>query len=254
MPEMAKPGAPTPVVSGIETLPNVPTLGMPTEGAKVGVVSVKGRAVPRVLTIGGPVTGILANGGSFPPYSMTAANRSAVQCGLTDSLLVQALGGSALMRMACVLEYGSGSCLQRVFFDWRPGSYNLPPCEFARVSALPWGTDWPLGKHSVLASIAEGELQDAAQPICSGTGQLLAGAARLFTTPANALFFDVANSDDAGALPLIIADQGAYAIRNYSTGQFIPGWTPVDAPMPGQILRVRSSVDAYVTLAWTLQL
>jgi hypothetical protein len=255
---MAKPGVASEVASGVELIPRVPALALPSEGARVGICAVQSRrALPRVLTLGAPVTGMRADGSRFPPASIGGSlARSALQCGLTLAIGAPIVfGPTTVAKLACVLEYGVGSCLSRVMFDWRPGSYNLPPCEFARVSALPWGTDWPLSQHTVLASLAVGELQDAMPPVCSGEGQIGAAAQKVFLVPAGAAYFDVRNSDDTGLLPVItVLQSSSNIVRNYVTGQFIPGWTPIEAPLPGQTITVATDVNAFVTIEWTLQL
>lgn len=250
MPEFAN-AAKSNVVSGVETIPTVATLGLPTEGAKVGIVSVRSaRAVPRVMSIGAPVSGI-QDGFGFPPESFAGLTHAGLPCGLTE-YGGGAFGGTQNIRMACVLEYGSGSCLNRVMFDWRPGAYNLPPCEFARVSALPWGTNWSLGRQTVLASIAEGELQQALDPIASASGPMVAATMKRFLSPANAVGVEVLNADNTLS-PVIVVNGANKFTRNYVTGAFVPGWTPIDT-FPGTLIEVTSDVAAQLSIQWTLQL
>jgi hypothetical protein len=86
------------------------------------VVRYEGRAKPLVLQL----TSVSAqpesaNPGQIQPIGFIAGNAGA-------SSSPNAKDGDYIQAM---LTYGAGNARKRVWFDWRPGTYQLPPCEFA---------------------------------------------------------------------------------------------------------------------------
>lgn len=239
------------LVSGVQVIPNVPSLAKPSDGAQVGICNgTWPRSIPRVLTIGFPVGGIGPNA-AFPP----AHGEAIFDCGILDATGAVFQDGPAL---ACVLEYGSGAASQKVYFDWCEGSYNIPPCEFVRVSALPWGTaggGWPLGQFAAIASVAEGSLQTAHVPTATGRSTMAAGVQQFFNAPVNARAMDVTwvGSDSSETAPLITLSDGVAAKLDYSAGSFQPGYSPLPV-LPGQLFSVKSSTDATIEIRYYISL
>lgn len=246
MPPLARPGR-APIASGVQMLPSVAGLALPTAGAAVGVL--QGRFAgrdPVCLTLGCAQAGINPLG-EWP-------GAGAFQAGLVNQAGAP-FGGPTSLRIACALEYGAGSSSNKVFCDWQPGSYNLPPCEFVRVAALPWGTTWAgavLNTFAAVASVAEGELQGAHVPTLSALGSLSAGVEQRFVVPNNARAFDVYNSDWT-TTPLITVKGAATGTRNYASGAFV-GAVPLPIWQPGDVVRVVSDVNTLATLRWFLAL
>lgn len=245
MPPLAKAGKT--VASGVQVVPTVAGLGFPSLGAAVGVCSARfAGKEPVILTIGGNPTGPSSDG-QWPQGG-----------GYMGGLINQAsaaFGGPTSLRIACVLEYGLGSASNKVYMDWAPGSYNLPPCEYARVSALPWGTTWAgvtLNRFAAVASFSEGELQGAHVPVLSAQGALIAATAQVFTVPAAARAVEVFNTDTT-TTPVITLKGAATATRNYATGLWI-GPTPVPVNVQSGSLTVTSDVTTVADLRWYLSL
>jgi hypothetical protein len=163
-----------------------------------------------------------------------------------------ALGASADKRLACVIEYGSGSSSQKVYCDWFPGSYNIPPSEFVRVSALAWGTAWAAGAYPCVASVSPGELQNAHVPTVTGIGAMSAGVVRYFAPPACARAVEVEVWSFSQA-PKLNLTGGVVATRDYSALVFAPGVSPMPT-QPGDTIGLVSDIDASVRLRFYLSL
>lgn len=252
MPPLASP-AKTRVFSGFQSIAPVAGLALPTDGAAVGVVQGRfsgNRGI--VLSLGFPVGGIIPGVG-FPPYPTQGANIAPTDCGLVDGSNTQ-LGVASVQKLACVLEYGCGSSQSKVYMDYQPGSYNLPPSEFVRVSALPWGTGWTAGgTFPAVASLAEGELQDSYPPVASGWGAFDAGVSKSFPVPAQARAVEIVMVGNLVAATIQLTG-AVTATRNYATGQFVPGWSPLDILSPGAQLAVVSDLACVLQLKWYLAL
>lgn len=235
------------VASGVQMVPSVAGLAFPSLGAQVGILDAKLSAhQPVCLTLGNSPTGPNANG-EWPGGGSYVA-------GLVNQAGV-AFGGTTALRAACVLEYGMGSSQNKVYFDWIPGSYNLPPCERVSVSILPWGTTWTgayLSSFAALASVSEGEIDTAHVPTVSGYGVLTAATPQSFTVPCNARAVDCFNADPT-TTPSITLKDGATGTRNYSTGQWI-GPTPLDVVAAGYTVKVESDTTTIALLRWYLAL
>lgn len=242
--------------SGVETLPKVATVDHPTNGAAIGILRGDwAKAERRVLTIGFPVGGV-NDGGSFPPEALAKFSQpGSVDCGITDVSNAPIGGIVAEFHLACVLEYGTGASSQKIYFDWVPGSYNIPPCEFVRVSALPWGLNWnsfgQLNWFPVVASVSPGELQGAHVPTASQVAKLTAATPVELNSPAGARAFEVACVDNG--TPVITVQNGINATRDYAAKSNFPGWTPLTTS-PNTQVTVVSDVDTTVALTWYIAL
>ena len=239
--------------------PSAGILDVPAETSQFGIVDKRWQDIaPRIVTIGFP-TGGIAPASSYPPFPKfsSAAPSSAFQCGLLDTSGVAfgALLPGVRARAALVLEYGIGSAGQKVYMDWRPGAYQVPPCEWARASILLWGTDWNslVQAYAAAASFATGRI-DAHPPTVTGEGIMFAGAGRSFAVPANARAFEVENISSTATPVITIAGTFVSAVRNYATGAFVPGWSPLDSPIPGATVSITSDVDTSLRVTFYLAL
>jgi hypothetical protein len=260
MPPLASAVGAQAYASGVQTLPTSLTgaLGIPTDGAAVGICQGEWKeARPRSVMLGFPLGGVQV-GGAFPPHPRAAGSSASLDAGGCD-VAGAALGGAVLRRLACQLEYGCGSSSQKVFFDWQPGTYNIPPCTFVRVSALPWGTDWNtvallygVGCFPVLATVSEGNLQDAHPPVVTVRWAAAAGTQYGMNAPACARAFEVANVDSS-VTPVVRVLGDINARRDYATLTNYPGWTPLDVATADNIA-VTSDVATTLQVIWTLAL
>jgi hypothetical protein len=132
----------------------------------------------------------------------------------------------------------------------------LPPCEFVRVSALPWGTWWALFAANVfnaVASVGPGELQGSHVPTVTAVGAFAAGVARTFPTPANARAVEVLCTDPTVVTTVTLA--GAVSgTRNLSTGALVPGWTPLELDLGVASVTITSSAATNLRVQFYLQL
>ncbi len=133
---------------------------------------------------------------SFPPGVSGRSELTAHVCGVKDHL---GANGLVNRKAAAVLEYGAGASLNTVYFDWRPGAYNLPPCNFVRLAVLPWGTAWAaaLPRHSWRGTVVRGQFEGAMLPTVTDTVALSIGTDRLFPLPARTSAFEVQPLADA---------------------------------------------------------
>lgn len=245
----------------VPSLLNVPAV--PADRGTYGIVDKRWADVkPRNLTIAFPAGGV-SPGGAFPPAPrFGSAFLSVFSCGMLDNAGVSfdrsgVAGATALA--ACVLEYGIGSANQKVWLDWRPGSYNVPACEWARASILLWGTDWNsvgVQSYAAAAALASGSIEGQHPPTVTAVGFLAAGVARTFRVPANARAFEVENVDDSVTPVLTVGSTGdtESAVRNYASGAFLPAWSPLDCPRPGELFTLVSDVDTTARLTFYLSL
>lgn len=224
------------ISSGVQIIPTVAGLGTPNDSQKVGICEARFSGnEPVVLQLGGQVG-------------------NAYVGGLVNSL-GSPFGGATALRIMAVLEYALGSVQNRVLFDWIGGTINLPPCEFARISALPWGTTWAgalLNTFAATAAFAEGELRGAMVPRLSANGALAAATPQTFAVPAQARAVEVYNNDST-TTPVFTLKGGVTATRNYATGLWIaPTPVPV-APQSGGVV-IESDVTTVANITWYLQL
>jgi hypothetical protein len=234
--------------TGVEVVPKTAPLGTPDPSRQVGILEGRFDArSPLCLSIGQAATGY-SSGFGWPASQ-------AYKAGLVNVAGV-AFGGATVLRAACVLEYGSGSQSNRVAFDWAEGSYNLPPCEFVRVSVLVWGTSWPLNQLAALATVAEGKIDGAMVPVQSSVGALSAGVPQSFAPPSHARAFEVLLTDPSpiAPTPVIAIKGGTTGTRDYATKSFFPAWSPLDIAPQADNVSVVSDVTCAATVRWYLAL
>lgn len=243
------------VASGNELIPQqVP--GATANGPGVCILNrVFSKVENRVLTLG-IQAGNAALGREFPTPVFNGPVFASTSCGIVDSVGVPLGLGAGHPYLACVLEYGVGSASQKCWLDWYQGSYSLPPCEFVRVSALPWGAWWalfPTRIFNAVASVGPGELHGAHVPTVTAVGAFTAGVARTFSTPANARAVEVTCIDPT-VNTTITLNGAASGTRNLSTGSLSPGWTPLELDLGVSAVVVTSSANATIRLQFYLQL
>lgn len=251
MPDNALAAGKEEFVSGLQIfgpLANAPAL--PDYNQAIGVVEGTWKTSrARAFTLG-ITPNNYPGSGNFPP-----AGPSVTQAGIVNAAGA-AFGGGSALRLACLLEYGVGSAVQKAVCDWQPGTYNLPPCQFVRISALPWGTAWNANASYAAAAISAGHLEGAPVPTVTGLGVLLAATAQSFTPPAYARAFEFWNGDNTTTPALtgrfFNAGAGVSVTRNYATGAFTPGFTPIE--FYSAALSLLSDVDTVAVLRWYLSL
>lgn len=243
------------VVSGNELIPNQVPGALPNGPGVCILNRIFSKVEQRVLTLG-IQAGNASNGAAFPTAVFNGPAFASTSCGIVDAAGVAVGLGAGHPYLACALEYGVGSASQKCWVDWYQGSYNLPPCEFVRVSALPWGAWWALFPNDVfnaVASVGPGHLQGAHVPTVSAVGAFAAGVARSFPTPANARAIEVLAVDPTVNTTITISGACA-ASRNLSTGLMSPGWTPVELELGVSAITVTSSAAATLRMQFYLQL
>lgn len=195
-------------------------------------------ARPRTLQLGTMPAGVTPNSRAFPVSTDQRLPGASYAC----AQLARLGGAGSLVDtrdgfpVACMLEYGVGSAGARVIFDWVPGSYNLPPCTFANVSVLPWGPVFASNWNETLfsAAVSPGILQGAHVPTVSGAYSLAEGDYLVIPIPDHARYFDVfaVGAPDGFAGKLVVSG-GADGVRDFGSGNLVPGWTPLDVTTRG---------------------
>lgn len=187
------------------------------------------RALPRVLSLGEPISAYSpAQADSrFPPgdfeYAGGVFQARSFIAGFLGTAAWQANTGERYA--AAVLTYGSGASSHRVVFDWRPGTYNLPPCEAVSLSVLPYGSGWA-GAGNVftfVASCSPGSVQDAHVPTVTGAG-LVQAEARV-AVPSRARMVDayvVGAIPGAAGYVTAVQGSGHTLLRDYANSVFYP--------------------------------
>jgi hypothetical protein len=150
-----------------------------------------------------------------------------------------------------VLEYGAASAVRRVVMDWKPGSYQLPPCTYARASLLSYRTVGGAfitgGKLSV--ALAVGRTTNPARPEVTFGSSIIGTAAGGIATnwtavlPSQVRWADLwadlgdPNTIDPGdstAPQLVLRSTGARGCgiatleRDYVNKAGWPNWGPVE--------------------------
>lgn len=243
------------VASGNQLVPNQTPGATPTGPGVCILNKVFSKVEQRVLTLG-IQAGNAQLATAFPTAVFNGPVFASTSCGIVDSTGAPVGLGAGHPYLACVLEYGAGSASQKCWTDWYQGSYNLPPCEFVRVSALPWGTWWalfPLNSFNAVASVSPGELQGGHVPTVTAVGSFAAGVARTFPTPANARALEVVCTDPTVATTVTISGAAA-GTRNLLTGVMSPGWTPLELDLGVASVTVTSSAATNLRMQFYLQL
>lgn len=119
------------------------------------------RALPRVLSLGAPAPCYDPVTSRFPP-----AEIGSYRAGLVgDDTWTSGVQGGRFA--AAVLGYGVGASQHRAVFDWRPGTYALPPCDYVELSLIAYGAAWTAPAEFV-ASCVPGEWAHAHVPTVTG--------------------------------------------------------------------------------------
>lgn len=241
------------------SVPANPTLFVPV------LIALWPEALPRVLHLGAaPDRWTPGVGVSFPPRAfqqvgVTGAQPLSFYAGWINNAGVR-LGNGSDQQMAAVVELGCDSSGGEFYFDWVPGSYNLPACKFLRVSAVPYGGAWAAlagARFTVRAAAMAGQMQGAHVPTITGRANLLAATPMAFETPNGLRAVDVEQEDPNATAARIELAGAASASRDYGAGVFLPGWGPVAVvPASGAAsgFAMSTSVDCFVTLRGYVQI
>ncbi len=199
-------------------------------------------AEPRAVQLGTMPQGLMLNSLPFPPSTpkLGGAPGAAYAAG---AAVDDGSGGVDISAdgwpVACVVEYGHGAAGSRAVFDWVPGVYNLPPCSYVNVSVLPWGPLFGSSWNPTLfgAAVVPGNQHNAHVPTVSSTWTIALDESLTIPKPDHARGFEVELQTDGAALALA----GALNItgccrgsRNFATGAYQPGWTPLDVNADAQ--------------------
>lgn len=221
----------------------------------------EGESLSRVLTLGGVGRGDPSE--TWPPGESQGGTDSgggvlgAWQAGFVDA--AGAIGEVGQRYASAILEYGIGAVQARAVFDWRPGSYQLPPCTYVRIGVLPWGAWGSISGTGIAdlkscgfsATISTGTCQ-ARVPICSGKVDL--AAARSLRVPAKAAAFEVLPVFGAGIVT-VTSDQQPMVVRDSSLLSAYPPWSPVQLSTVGvDTLLLTPSAAMTVALQFFLSL
>lgn len=234
------------IASGVQPVPNGYTPSANPAGGRVGICEWHWeQALPRVVQLAFPAQGV-GPAKVFPP-SITGSFR---QCGLVS------FGGAPIDTstpwLAAVIEYGCGAAAQVMYCDWIAGAINLPPSDFVKVSALPWGVAWGALVVQCQASVSTGSLQGSHVPTATGTGQFAAGVPQTFVAPQGARALGIENGDSAATLPVVNVTGGARAKFDFAAGAFLPGTQVVDV-FGNALVTVTSDIDCILAVRWYMQ-
>jgi hypothetical protein len=243
------------IESGNQLIPQVTPAATPS-GPGIGILSrTFSRCEERILTIG-ITAGNAQLGSQFPAVIFNGPAFASTSCGIVNSAGAPIGLGAGHPYLACVLEYGSGSASQKCWFDWYQGSYNVPACEYVRVSALPWGTWWgvfPGPVFNAVAAVAPGKALGAHVPTVTAVGSFAAGVAQTVSTPANARAVEVTAVDPTVNTTVTLSGAAA-GTRNLSTGVIVPGWSPLELDLGIAAVVITSSAAATLRVQFYCQL
>lgn len=229
--------------SGVEQVPALGgTVGAKPNGAMVGVCEWQSEVPKSVcVQLAFPVLGPGPTA-PFPPPSQTVGD-----AGLLDINGVDVSGGAVYM--AARIEYGCGSASQVMWCDWRPGAINLPPSQFVKVAAVPWGP-WNTLTTQVQASIVAGNLQGAHVPTATGFGVWNPGETKSFKIPAGARAVAVMPINSDTTVVEVTGDVFMYL--DYGNKSLTPSSQVIDIMGPGQI-NITSSLACSINVQWFMQ-
>lgn len=239
------PRGPFSVGTGNQAVPqSLPVLATPVAPA-TGIAEWRwDRAEPRCVQLAFPAV----TAGPNVPFPPVQGNHH-TSCGLVD--LAGSPLGTAQAWLAAVIEYGCGAASQKLYCDWQPGAFNLPPSDFVRVSALGWGDPAVFTNQlQVQASIATGTVDGCHVPTATGRGLFTAGVARNFQVPPGARAIAVLVAD--ASLPVVTLRGSAWANFDFSAPAFTPGIYVVDV-LDSDVVQIKASIDALLTVSWYLQ-
>lgn len=167
---------------------------------------------------------------------------------------------SDLSAVQCLrVEYGQGGMTNTLYCDIREGSFNLPPCEFARVSVVNWQR---VLNFPVWAGLSVGQLQGAQPPVFTGRYVFSAAAQSSVRPPAFARMVDCWAGKEADAIgdaltirmyATAAASPQGLLERNYATGIQWPLNAPVEFGGGISSVGLSASAAAEVFCRWYLQ-
>lgn len=191
----------------------------PSQNKLFGVATYSGEPQPLVLSIDALTSS--PGPGSAEPALIGYDSGVGFLCGAQDTQAASASDYN-LTCVGCFLEFGFGAVSQQVLFDWMPGSYQLPPCNYARVSAVAWGLV-PSAIITLRGTLMPG-VGAQKVPTRSQRHTLAAAAGRtiLFSFYTRAIEVMV----ESGGNFTLSADQ-LYIQRAPAVPTFVPSWGPV---------------------------
>jgi hypothetical protein len=195
---------------------------------------------PRVVHLGGDVPEWLAK--EFPP----------VERGYSAGLLGSSWLEANNLCAAAELVYGIGAVTHTVFADWRPGAYQLPPCQSVRVSVRVWGLYWAEASIDQLfsATVVDGTVPDLHPLTFTARTTLDAGASRSIHPPPHARSYEVtlhAGEGASNAGPVVLGQGAQRQLVDGSTLFPVPP-TNVTGQEPLQLLNAGAdAVDVALT-------
>lgn len=219
-------------------------------------------AEPRVLRLGNIEQPRTQFASFWPPSDRDAFGLSYV------SGLISEAGelGNILVKAACYLRYGALSVSDSVVFDWRVGTYNLPPCDYVEVGVMCWGTGWATVDRSSIqfsAVTVPGQMEGALVPTCSDQITIPTANTRNYSAPRKACAMDLVleatgfvGAYDVAAAAGSPQTTGASATiyRDEANFAAYPPWSPVlITPTSRQVLVV-GATDTTFMLRYFLQL
>jgi len=118
------------------------------------------------------------------------------------------------------IEYGSGSALNRIFADLRPGTYALPPCEFARASIIAFHPNASfsdgLPGFSVAGTLFEGQHKNPARLTSTLIATVDASQNFAAVVPAQARWVDIEGGNVQAPLGTVVAAKIRFLEERYS--------------------------------------
>lgn len=189
---------------------------VPANAMQFGVCRYEGSAQPLVLSLACSTSETVAAGTAMGLIGYDP------QLGFTCAAQNQVATTYAVMAVGCAIEFGFGACQQTVLFDWMPGSYQLPVCEYANVRAVAWGLNPSIivtAKASLMPGVGAHKVPTRSQR------HSLAGGAGLdinfsFYTRAIDMLAE-ANAD------FTLSGDQLFIRRAPSTPTYTPSWGPV---------------------------
>ena len=160
---------------------------------------------------------------------------------------------------ACVLEYGAGASVQQAVFDWRPGTYQLPPCSVVTVAFLPWGAGWAgfapyYAQMQWKASVVTGMQPSVRVPVATAWIALTAVTYPV-SAPKQAAAFDLQPIGDIAVRAVPAVGCGPKVVRDPANGAYVPPWGPVQLGAGGgKQWDLSSDADTTACLTWYLAL
>ncbi len=236
---------------GIANLSQSPAGTIGTPNAPVGIFRASYKTVaPRTLQLGSQQV-VQAAVPTYPPTDWGGSFNGAWSCGFITE---DGTPDSFQQKAACQLKYGLGPVAETVIFDWRPGAYNLPPCQYVECAVILWGIGWSasvLRSTLFKAATAPGQMEGAHVPTVTGAFSPDHNGLEI-DAPRRAAAVDVYPVSQNGTvvgLEGVTTSEIAFSPTIYRTtddpSANAPGWTPVECPA-GSRFTLLSGNDVYL--------